>query len=153
MSTPITGRRTLEPMGPAGGFIFTDDEVVAMGEGAKVFPVLVTVNGHDLPLRLARMGGVNCVGIRQELRKQADLALGETYEITIRRDHGERTIAVPIDLRAALDADPAVGAAFDALAPTHRKEFVRWVEEAKREATRSTRIEKTVVMVREGQTR
>lgn len=36
---------------------------------------------------------------------------------------------------------------------SHRKEFVRWVQEAKREETCATSIAKTVDMVREGQTR
>ena len=41
-------------------------------------------------------------------------------------------------------------AAYDALSYTHRKEWVRWVEEAKKPETRATRIEKTVSGLREG---
>jgi uncharacterized protein YdeI (YjbR/CyaY-like superfamily) len=57
---------------------------------------------------------------------------------------------VPDDLRAALECEPEATAFFDSLAHTHRKEWVRWVEEAKREQTRRTRVEKTVAALREG---
>ena len=42
---------------------------------------------------------------------------------------------------------------FGALATSHRREFVRWVEEAKRPETRQRRIDGTCAMVGEGRTR
>jgi len=54
--------------------------------------------------------------------------------------------AVPDDLRAALDA-AKVSAAFDALPPSHQSEYLRWIDEAKRPATRATRVNKTVERV------
>ena len=60
---------------------------------------------------------------------------------------------VPADLAAALAADPDAQAAFGALSFTHRKEFARWVEEAKKDETRSQRVTQTVEMVRSGRTR
>ena len=42
---------------------------------------------------------------------------------------------------------------FEALAFSHRKEFARWVGEAKREQTRQRRVAETLRMVRSGQTR
>jgi uncharacterized protein YdeI (YjbR/CyaY-like superfamily) len=39
---------------------------------------------------------------------------------------------------------------FDKLSYTHRKEYVRWVEEAKREETRQNRIVKTIEMLKKG---
>ena len=57
-------------------------------------------------------------------------------------------MALPDDLAAAFDDD--VRARFDALAPSHRKEWVRWVEEAKKPETRAARVEKTVESIRAG---
>jgi uncharacterized protein YdeI (YjbR/CyaY-like superfamily) len=57
-------------------------------------------------------------------------------------------VALPDDLAAAFDDD--VRAFFDGLAPSHRKEWVRWVEEAKKPETRAARIEKTVHSLRAG---
>ena len=60
---------------------------------------------------------------------------------------GHRAGAVD-DLAAAFD--DAVRSTFDGLAPSHRKEWVRWVEEAKKPETRAARITKTVESLRAG---
>jgi uncharacterized protein YdeI (YjbR/CyaY-like superfamily) len=39
---------------------------------------------------------------------------------------------------------------FDALSFTHRKEYVRWIDEAKRDETRERRLAKAVEMLRDG---
>ena len=66
-------------------------------------------------------------------------------------DTAPRTVDVPPDLAAA--RDPEARALFDGLAYSHRKEYVRWVEEAKKPETRANRIAKAAVMLREGRTR
>ncbi len=60
---------------------------------------------------------------------------------------------VPEALAAALAAVPEVEAAFNAMAFTHRKEYARWIDEAKKEETRQRRVEKAIEMIRAGQTR
>ena len=144
---------TLESRGPAGAFVLTDEQVAALGEGKKAFPVAVTVNGVTLTLRLARMGGENLVGLAKAARQQAGVEVGEAYDVAITAESGERTVEVPDDLAAALAADPEAGARFAALAYSHRKEYVRWITEAKKEATRADRVARAVEMVREGRTR
>ena len=76
------------------------------------------------------------------------MAAGEEVDVSITLDTAPREIAVPDDLAAAFD-EPA-RARFDALAYSHQKEWVRWVEEAKKPETRAARIEKTVESLREG---
>ena len=68
--------------------------------------------------------------------------------VDIENDTAPREVELPVDLAEALD--DAARAAYDALSYTHRKEWVRWVEEAKRPETRAARIEKTVAGLREG---
>ena len=144
---------TLEQRGPAGAFLLTDEQVAALGAGKKAFPVQVLVNGVTLAARLARMGGENMIGLARALRDQAGLEIGASYEIGITPDDGERTVEIPGDLAAALADDPAAHAAFTVLAYSHRKEFVRWITEAKKEATRADRVAKAVEMVRAGRSR
>jgi hypothetical protein len=153
MTDPLRLTAVLEPRGPAGAFVLTDEQADALGGGRKAFPVSVTVNGTTLPLRLARMGGENLVGLSKAARQAASVELGATYDVELVADAGERTVEVPDDLAAALAADPAARTAFDALAYSHRKEYVRWVTEAKREQTRADRVAKTVEKVRAGQPR
>ena len=153
MSPSLRARLPLEARGPAGAFVLTDEQAAALGAGAKAFPVTVAVNGVTLPLRLARMGGENLIGLAKAARAEAGVEIGATYDVEIALDAGARTVAVPDDLAAALAADPAARERFDGLAPSHRKEFVRWVTEAKREATRADRVASTLEMLREGRTR
>ncbi|WP_205501996.1 DUF1801 domain-containing protein [Rufibacter psychrotolerans] len=58
-------------------------------------------------------------------------------------------IVVPEDLKQAL-AESQQLEKFEKLAYTHRKEYVRWVTEAKRPETRDNRILKTVERISEG---
>ena len=56
----------------------------------------------------------------------------------------------PEDLTAALRAEPDAMKAFDEMAPGYRREYIEWIDEAKREATRRRRIEKAVSQISEG---
>jgi hypothetical protein len=113
----------------------------------------VTVNGVTLPLRVAGMGGESLIGLAKAAREQAGVSIGSAYEIVVAADTGERTLDLPEELVTALAADAGARAAFDALAPSHRKEFARWVAEAKREATRAQRVAKTLAMLHAGEHR
>ena len=64
---------------------------------------------------------------------------------------GARTMTVPDDLQAALDANPAAQSFFDTLDGTNRYAVLYRVHDAKRAATRSQRIEKFVSMLADGQ--
>jgi uncharacterized protein YdeI (YjbR/CyaY-like superfamily) len=55
--------------------------------------------------------------------------------------------SVPDDLRAALDADPPAREAWDALPPSHRREYLDWILEAKRDDTRARRVDRTLAML------
>lgn len=153
MADVVKLHATLESRGPGGAFLLTDEHVAAIGGGKKAFPVTVAVNGHTLSLRLARMGGENMIGLAKAARAAAGVELGGTYDIEVAADAGERSIEVPDDLAAAFAASPPAADMFAKLAPSHRKEYVRWVTEAKKAETRASRIAKAVEMVLAGETR
>lgn len=153
MSEVLRLTLTLEPRGPGGAFVLTDEQVAALGGGAKAFPVAVSVGELVLALRLARMGGENLIGLNKAVRAEAGLELGQTVTVELAADTVVRTVEVPADLAAALAADAVAATGFEKLAYSHRKEYVRWVTEAKREQTRAERIAKTVEQVRHGLTR
>lgn len=62
-------------------------------------------------------------------------------------------LTVPQDLQAAIDAAPAVKAAWDAFPPSCRREYVEWVTEAKRDETRTKRLNQTIEWLGEGKRR
>jgi hypothetical protein len=153
MAEILTLTLTLEPRGPAGAFLLSDEQVAAVGGGRRAFPVRVSVNSVTLPLRLARMGGENMIGLARAAREQAGVSIGSAYQVQIVADESERAVEVPQELSVALAGDAEARATFEALAYSHRKEFVRWVSEAKRDATRAQRVAKTVEMLRAGRHR
>jgi hypothetical protein len=112
-------------------------------------PVRVTINGHSFRTRVATYGGKYYLGLNREVRDAAGVADGDKLTIDIERDDAPREVEVPPDLAKALKAG-LVRATFDALSFTHRKEYVRWIEEAKREETRQRRLKETVEMLRRG---
>ncbi|UOQ61160.1 YdeI/OmpD-associated family protein [Leucobacter rhizosphaerae] len=138
---------TLLAQGPATAIELTDDQVAALGGGTRA-AVIVTIGGRTARLRLGVMGGKNLIGLSKASRAELGVEIGDTVSADIELDSAPREIQVPEDLAAALDADPRVRAAFDALAPSHRKEHVRAVVEAKRSETRARRIASTVETVR-----
>ena len=72
----------------------------------------------------------------------------QDVDITIELDTAPREVTLPEDLDAAMDDQART--AFDGMSFTHRKEWVRWVEEAKKPETRTARIEKTVEGLKAG---
>lgn len=138
---------TLEGRGPAAAIILSDEQVASFGAG-KTFPVAVTIGGRTARLRLARMGGQNMIGFSKAVRADLGVEIDQEVEAVIRLDAAERQVDIPPALAAALDADPALRGAFDALSYSVRKEHARTVADAKQDATRDRRVEKIVTALR-----
>lgn len=140
------------PRGPAAAIVLDDEQVAAVGEGAKRFPVVANVNGHRWRTSVTRMRGEFLLGLNREAREAAGVEAGDTVDVALELDTAPREVDVPEPLASALAGDPEAKGAFDALAFTHRKEFARWVAESKREETRERRLAQALEMLREGRT-
>jgi hypothetical protein len=144
-------RATVELGGKtATGIEVPGDVVAALGPGSRP-PVTVTVGGHSYRTTVARMGGRFLVPLSAENRTAAGVAAGDQVDVDLEPDTAPREVEVPADLTEALARDDAARATFDGLSYTHRKEWVRWVEEAKKADTRATRLAKTVEALQAGQ--
>ena len=89
--------------------------------------------------------------ILKGIRAQIGKTFGDEVTVTVEPDTEPRLIEIPKDLMKELKKDKEAKAFFDKLSYTHQKEYVRWVEEAKKEETRQNRIVKTVEMLKKGQ--
>jgi hypothetical protein len=112
-------------------------------------PVRVTIRGHTWRTTPAVYGGVSYIGLNKEVRAAAGVDVGDRVRVELELDTEPRTVELPDDLRAALEKG-GQRAAFDALSFTHRREYVEWVEGAKRPDTRTRRVAETVRRVRAG---
>jgi hypothetical protein len=143
-------RAVIEDAGGGGAYVGIPFDVES-AFGRKRVPVHATIDGEPYRGTLVRMGTeCHVLIVLKEIRDRIGKQAGDEVEVTLAEDTAPRVVEVPPDLRAALDGDPEAGSAFDAMSYTHRREYVRWIEEAKREQTRANRIARTLRMVREG---
>lgn len=138
--------------GTTTGFALTEEQFAALGPGRR-HPVRVTINGYSYRTTVAPYKGEYALSLSAENRRGAGIEPGDEVELEIERDDSPAELEVPADLAAALADEPAAQAFFDGLAPSHRKEYVRWVEEPKKPETRAGRVEKAVALLREGKAR
>jgi hypothetical protein len=136
----------------ATGIRVPDDVVESLGAGRRP-PVTVTMNGYTYRSTVAVMGGDYMVGVSAENRSGARVNGGDEVDVDIELDTSPRTVDVPADLAAALDAEPMARATFDALSNSNKGYHVYQVSTAKTDETRQRRIAKSVAALREGKSR
>jgi hypothetical protein len=144
---------TLVPRGPAAAVVLDGEQVAVVGEGGKRFPVTATVNGYTWRTTVTRMRGKFLLGLNRAVRQEAGVDAGDTVEVELELDTAPREVTLPQALADALAEDSEARAAFERLAYTHRKEYTRWIEEAKRDETRQRRVAQALEGLRGGKTR
>jgi hypothetical protein len=133
--------------GGAGVFIPFDVKKVFGKARSKIKG---TIDKHPYQTTTAVMGSKYLLGIRKEIRETIGKNIGDNVKVVMEIDTEERIIVVPDDFRKALDRDKEAKEIFSNFAYTHRKEYVRWIEDAKKPETRTNRILKAVEMISAG---
>jgi hypothetical protein len=144
----LSTKAELVKRGPAAAVVLTDEQVAAVGEGAKRFPVVATVEGYTWRTTVARMRGEFLLGLSREVREGAGVEAGDTVDLQLELDTKPREVDVPEALATALAKDANARAAYEKLSYTHRKEYARWIAEAKRDETRERRVAKAIEQLR-----
>jgi len=124
---------------------------VVEGLGSTKRPLVrATIGRHTYRTSVAPMGGVYLLPVSAEVRLAAGVAAGDEVDVALELDTEPREVAVPADLRAALDADSDAARAYDRLSHSGRQRVVLPIESAKAAETRQRRIEKAIIALREG---
>src|SRR6266536_3654233 len=141
---------TIQNAGGGGAFVEVPFDVEE-AFGSKRPKVRAMIEGVPYRGLLVRMGGPHhMLIILKGIREQIGKTFGDEVKITVEPDTEPRLIEIPKDLMKELKKDKEAKAFFDKLSYTHQKEYVRWVEEAKKEETRQNRIVKTIEMLKKG---
>jgi hypothetical protein len=151
---PLTFEAEILGRGPGGAwaylrFPFSAEE--RFGRKGQV-PIRGTINGFAFRNSLMPRDGIHILGVSKELQQGAGAAVGDTVTVALELDDAPREVAVPADLQSALKKAPPQAGVFAVLSYSHKKEFVEWIESAKRPETRASRIEKTLAMLLERKT-
>ena len=146
-------RATLETEGKTATGINVPAEVVeALGAGKRP-RVKVTINGHTYRSSVAVLGGRYMLGVSAENRAAAHVEGGDTIEVELELDTAPREVTVPPDLAAALAAEPAAQATFDALSYSNKSWHVLQIEGAKSDETRQRRVARSIEALAAGKVR
>jgi uncharacterized protein YdeI (YjbR/CyaY-like superfamily) len=86
--------------------------------------------------------------ISKAIRQQTGKDIGELIEIELWKDNQLRTIEVPAHFQSLLEQE-GLQPFFESLSYTHRKEYLRWLTEAKTETTKSKRQTKAIEMLKQ----
>ncbi|UWX59753.1 YdeI/OmpD-associated family protein [Chryseobacterium oranimense] len=100
---------------------------------------------------LAKMkSDCHILGLTQDIRKQLGKTFGDEVLVSLIEDKEERTVDIAEDIAIVFNENPDAKNLFDAMSYTHRKEYIRWIEEAKKPETRENRKAKMMQMILEG---
>lgn len=134
-----------------GGHVVEVDAKAAARVGAKGRTrVRGTFGGATYRSNLVSMGGRLLLGVHTATVRAAGAAVGDVVRVTMELDAEPRDDEIPPeDLIEALGRSGSALSGWDALAPSHRREHIRDVLDAKRPETRARRIAATVAAMQE----
>ena len=144
-------REVIRATGGGGSYVPVPDEArEALGATGRT-SVIGSIDGFAIigqvmPYTFPDIGKVTLFGITKATRAAIGKDIGDEVEVELVRDDRSRSAVfdMPAELQSALDADPKAKAAFDALAPSHRREHAQFVAEAKQAGTRERRAARVV---------
>jgi len=152
MSKQQTFRAVIQDPGGGGAFVEVPFDV-EREYGSKKPRVKAMIEGVAYRGTLVRMGtDCHLLIILKGIREQIGKTFGDEIQITLEPDTEPRVVEIPKDLMTELKKDREAQAFFGKLSYTHQKEYVTWINEAKKEETRQNRIHKTIGMLKKGKT-
>ena len=88
--------------------------------------------------------------ILKSIRVQTGKTFGDEVHLTVEADTSPRVVKLPEGLKRAFQTEKEAKAFFEKLSYTHQKEYVTWINDAKKEETRQARVIKTIEMLKKG---
>ncbi len=150
MSKKQTFTATIKNAGGGGAYVEVPFDVEA-AFGSKKPRVKAMIEGVPYRGILSRMGTeAHLLVVLKDIREKIGKTFGDEVTITVEPDTEPRVIEIPAELRKAFRTEKEARAFFDKLAYTHQREYVMWINEAKREETRQNRILKAIEMLKQG---
>jgi Bacteriocin-protection, YdeI or OmpD-Associated/Domain of unknown function (DUF1905) len=137
--------------GDGGGahVLFPYDTEKEFATKGKV-PVKATFDGVPYAGSLIKYGHPqHMLGLLKSIREQIGKGPGDTIEVVVWKDEAPRVVEIPAAFQAAMKKAGLLDT-FEKLSYTHRKEYCRWITDAKKEETRSARLVKSIDMLRKG---
>ena len=144
----IRFRTRIEPVKGGGHYVIVPDDLAQKAGLEYRARVRGTLEGKPYRSSLMKYSGKYHMGVHKATLAAAGVEAGDTVAIEIELDdEALPEDTVPPELAAALAKSARKQAAWDKLAPSHRREHVKAINEAKRPETRKARIARTLQML------
>jgi hypothetical protein len=137
--------------GDGGGayVLFPYDTWKEFGSKGKV-PVKATFDDVPYTGSLMKYGHpLHMLGMLKAIREQTGKGPGDMVEVVVWKDEAVRSVEVPAKFEKLMKKEGLLPV-FEKLSYTHRKEYCRWISDAKKEETRLKRLEKAIGMLKKG---
>jgi hypothetical protein len=112
--------------------------------------VIGTLDGEPIRTSIAPYGGKHYLGITKAMRAKLGKEAGDVVRVVIELDTEPRVVEIPEDFKNVLKEFPQEEEAFKKLSYTHQREYVTWINDAKKAETRERRIAKAIEMLCNG---
>lgn len=143
-SAPIERARS------GGAFVRVPFDVEAVF-GMKRVPIVATIDGVEYRGSLVRMGAeCHVLGVLKDIQAQIGKSVGDVVSVTVTQDDAPREVTVPDDLAAAFADNAGAQRHFDSMSYSAKREYVLWIESAKKAETRMSRVTKAIEQLAEG---
>lgn len=107
-----------------------------------------SINGHPYRSSARPHGdGSHYMVVNKTIRDAIQATQGNVVRVIMKKDTATRMVEVPADFVEALSANQQLRVTFESLSYSRKKEFVVWIESAKKAETRSSRIAKSLEML------
>jgi hypothetical protein len=143
----------IQNAGGGGAFVEVPFDV-EQAFGSKKPKIKAMIEGIPYRGTLVRMGTeCHLLLILKSIREQVGKTFGDEVNVTVEPDIEPRVIEIPAELKKLFKTEKEAKAIFEKLSYTHQREYVMWINEAKKEETRQSRIVKTIEMLKKGKKR
>jgi hypothetical protein len=135
---------TIQPGDGGGAYVvFPGDTQQEFATKGKV-PINAIIGGVPYTGSLIRYGlPQHMLHVSKAIRQQTGKDIGDLIEVELWKDEEPRILETPADFKALMQQQ-GVLPFFESLSYTHRKEYIRWIAEAKTESTKSKRLTKAI---------
>ena len=144
---------TIQNAGGGGAFVEIPFDVEA-AFGSKRPKVKAMIEGVPYRGTLVRMGSeCHMLIVLKGIREQIGKDFGDEVKVTIQPDDEPRVIELPVELKKALETEQEAKSFFEKLALSHQREYVIWINGAKKEKTRARRVAQTIEILKKDKKR
>ena len=150
MNEEIKFEAQIKDAGRGGAYVEIPSAVTEYFGTKGIVKIKATFDGYPYTGSLTPMGGgIHMIGILKDIRRSIEKQPEDFVCVTVIKDDEPRTIEIPEDLLTALSENPKLLETFQNLAFTHRKEHIKAILDSKRPDTRYSRIQKTILMIKQ----